>query len=326
MPGVKANRAHKMGGRWSEAAKTKSATKVSIFFEGGDEARLMIPARVVKNQGATFQLAYFNGAAVDDETLRGEPCGTFGARGKIRLKIGVQDVVIVEGSLEDLKKAKAREKSIIFDIIGKLSKKEVQLANRAGLIPSPLIADVVDDGFEFDYESEDDAVSDEEEDEIAANIKRGKVIRARKIVKKEEKATGRGSGGASGRGDVGHVDAKARTKEEMEALEHAAGVVVEDEEEDEALAEMAQCLGVGEEKPKKVKGVKEAVVAPAPAPAPAPSAEDDFDLYQERDDVGIETFDNWEEAADAMPAPAPAPKKAKKKVSFDDEEIDIDAI
>jgi hypothetical protein len=213
------------------------------------------------------------------------------------VRIAAGDIVLLEG-IQSLPEARARGKKLIVEIVGRLSKKEAQHLYRKSRIHKKIYndgEDAVDDLFDY---SEEDALSESEEDEvdIQANIKRGKVIRARKMVSTAEKSTGRGSGGMAGRGaSGGRKDAAATVKEQMEAVAAAAGIRgVADEDDEEDLEAMMEGLGVA---PKKaIATPKESVAAPT-AVAKAPAGEEMWGEVEEKP-FHLKSYENWEDGAD----------------------------
>lgn len=244
MPGVAACRSKKSGGRFSQQASSKNIKSVSAVFEE-DPSKFL--ARVVANRGSYFQLAFHDGAALDESILLGSPCGSFGARGKIRLRIGVGDVVVVEGC-ERFADAKMRGKQLIVDITGKLSKKESQILFRAGRIHRSLYRPdgaAADDGLDDLFDNDDlDSLDGDSEDEMDGPqkqraVKSGKhgvvVVQAKKGGKDRTAALHLRQDTA---GSGGKTIAKTKQlKEELDATDYASaaafagGGAADDEDE-----------------------------------------------------------------------------------------------
>lgn len=299
MPGKK--NTSKPRGAMAEAANDKNERAIQAVL-GGAEAHF---ARVEKNLGSYFKLIYHDGSTLHVD-IQGEPRGIFSARGKVRVKIAAGDIVLLEG-VQRLPEAKARGKTLIVEIIGRLNKKEAQHLYRAKRIHKQVYGSsgadggdggILDDLFDYGGEDEEDAAdSEEEEVDIQANIKRGKIIRARKMVSTAEKSTGRGSGGATGRGGGGGRTVNA-VREALDAAAYgraeAAGAGEEDEEID--LDEMAEGLGASVPRPKKA--------APEPAPEPAPQRAvlpKETEIWEEESPaLNLKSYENWEDAADEI--------------------------
>jgi hypothetical protein len=292
MPGKK--NTTKPRGAMAEAANDKNERAIAAVLAGGPAHF----ARVEKNLGSYFKLIYHDGHALHQD-IQGEPRGIFSARGKVRVRIAAGDIVLLEG-IQRLPEARARGKTLIVEIVGRLSKKEAQHLYRAKRISKDVYgtggedAGELDDLFDYGGEDEEDAADSEEEDvEIQANIKRGKVIRARKMVSTAEKSTGRGSGGATGRGAGGGRQSAANTaKEQLDAAAYASGVRLEEDFAEEDLEALADGLGV---EPKKKK---EKVVAPVAAAVPVAQASL-VEVWEEKP-FHLKAVDNWEDAADEL--------------------------
>ena len=295
MPGKK--NTSKPRGAMAEAANDKNERAIQAVL-GGGEAHF---ARVEKNLGSYFKLIYHDGTALHLD-IQGEPRGIFSARGKVRVKISAGDIVLLEG-VQRLPEAKARGKTLIVEIIGRLSKKEAQHLYRAKRIHKQIYGSsgdeggILDDLFDYGGEDEDVADSEEDEVEIQANIKRGKVIRARKMVSTAEKSTGRGSGGIQGRGGGGGRTVNA-VREALDAAAYgraeAAGAGEEDEEID--LDAMAEGLGASAPRPKKI--APEAATEPAAAASALPKETEIWE--EETPALNLKSYENWEDAADEL--------------------------
>lgn len=295
MPGKK--NTTKPRGAMAEAANDKNERAIASVL-GGGEAHF---ARVEKNLGSYFKLIYHDGSALHLD-IQGEPRGIFSARGKVRVKISAGDIVLLEG-VQRLSEAKARGKTLIVEIIGRLSKKEAQHLYRAKRIHKHVYSSDGGDAGElddlFDYGGEDDedaADSEDQEVDIQANIKRGKVIRARKMVSSAEKTTGRGSGGATGRaGGAGR--AVNAVREALDATSYAAGIRADAEDEEVDLEAMAEGMGAAAPKPKKAAPEPAPQLGGAAAAAPSASAEE---WAEESPAPNLKLYENWEDAADEL--------------------------
>jgi hypothetical protein len=297
MPGKK--NTSKPRGAMAEAANDKNDRTVAAVLAGAPGNF----ARVEKNLGSYFKLIYHDGEALHED-IQGEPRGIFSARGKVRVRIAAGDIVLLEG-VQRLSEAKARGKTLIVEIVGRLGKKEAQQLYRAKRLHAKVYSgeqesSAVDDLFDWSASAADEDESDEAEDEveIQANIKRGKVIRARKMVSSAEKSTGRGSGGIQGRGAAGGRQSAAKTaKEQLDAVAYSAGIRTEHEEDlaEEDLEALAEGLGMApsDKKPKKVSFAES---APVVAPVMAVTTEEE----PEEKPVNLKSCDNWEDAADEL--------------------------
>lgn len=294
MPGTKYTSTPR--GAMAAAANDKNERAVSAVLSGAPGYF----ARVEKNLGSYFKLIYHDGEALHDD-IQGEPRGVFTARGKVRVKISAGDIVLLDG-IQRLPEAKARGKKLIVEIVGRFSKKEAQLLYRSKRIHKKVYSEDGEDAVDdlFDYGEGEDGLSGSEEDEvdIQANIKRGKVIRARKVISTAEKSTGRGSGGAGGRGGAGggRKDASALAKEQMDASAAAAGVRADSEDEEE-LEALADGLGVPKEPKEPKKKVSFTTPEKPKEPAAAPEA---YQEQLEEKPFQMKSYDNWEDAADEL--------------------------
>lgn len=317
MPGHNASRANKNRGRRSQAALTKNQRHIdmALGLAPGNPYQKLSFARVTANRQHYFSLRVLYKDTVVNEVVQGSPCGTFGSSGKVRMRISIGDVVVVEG-LDSLPLALEKGKPLTVDINGRLSKKQAQQAFRAGIIPRAIYKEDPKDEDDdlFDYDSDYSEQEDEEHD--AADDGGEKVIGVKKKKSKApvRGAAGRGSGGRTGLGGLASRSggaAGAAVKEQLDAVafagRYAAAALAEDEEEEMPDLDALEAAGAAGPKPKKKKE------APAPAPAPAATA---FDLYNEPERAA------WEEDS---PAPALL-KKVKDCWEDEDDELDIDAI
>lgn len=273
MPGHNATRMNKNRGHLSNAAAMKNQKMINIALgiEPPDKYHKLSFARITANRQQYFSLRVLHDGKPLEEAVQGSPCGTFLARGKVRMRMTAGDVVLVEG-LESLPAALAREKKLTVEITARLSKKQAQQAYRAGLLPKVIYKEPEDDDddlfdYDSDYSDEDgDEEGDEEgEGEVTAKKKFGKVQK----VKKAPTAgmSGRGSGGKKDYGGTGGGGgAKTATaghkavKDQLDAIRYASGTLASElAADDESPAHFDFDRS---ERPEKAA---EAPAAPAPA-------------------------------------------------------------
>lgn len=258
MPGKAACRQKKAAGHLSQHAQDKNSETITAAL-AGDPHKFF--ARVVANRGAYFQLAYHDGRDLNESTLLGSPCGSFGAKGKVRIRITTGDVVIVEGC-ERYLDAKSRGKQLIVEITGKPTKKESQSLYRGGHIHRSIyFKEDEDDALDFNRDDEDQLSSSEEDEEkerartkkkrgaAVTKVKSGGADRTAAIAAKRDTAGSGRSGGGAGNSQV---------KEALAALSYAnqssAAALADDaEEEDIDLDAMADGLGAGDAAVRMVK-------------------------------------------------------------------------
>lgn len=119
-------------------------------------------ARVEKELGfSQFLVNYHDGKELHVDLLA-TPRGSFSAGGKVRVRICVGDIVLLDG-IQMLPDAKKKGKKIILEITGKLEKKEAQTLFSNGRIDKAVYTTAEKDAEEdlFDYSGED---AKEEED------------------------------------------------------------------------------------------------------------------------------------------------------------------
>ena len=158
MPGLK--NTTKAQGRYSKAANSKNDKAVDNAIKGEGSF-----GRIEKTLGnRQFVCRFYNGE--HSVQLTAIPRGVFSAGGKVRVRISVGDIVLLDG-LQDIKK-----KDIIVEIIGRLDKKQSQELFKAGKIHTSIYSPdeaKEDDIFDYaDAHSDADADSDEAEVDIDA--------------------------------------------------------------------------------------------------------------------------------------------------------------
>jgi hypothetical protein len=239
---------HRQGkpqGRRAISASDKCQRNIARFFE---RDVTLAAARITANRGSYFALGFFDGKRYSEEVLQGSPCGTFLSGGKVRLRMAVNDIVLVEG-FQRAQDAQAAGKKLTVEIVGKLSKKLAQMAYRSDLIRQDVYGRSEEDDL-FDYgdgDSEDEEEEDSDE-EVAVTKKRG-VARAKKVTG----AAGRGSGGKTGAGGAAKPTARETVREHLDATAAADLVARREraadyEPSDEELLADAEGLGVKPEK------------------------------------------------------------------------------
>lgn len=113
-------------GKAAVACNNRAVVKVL----SGEDASF---ARVEKELGfGQFLVRYYDGHELHANIIA-SPRGTFSAGGKIRVRICVGDIVLLDG-VHELPDARKRGKKIILEIMGKLEKKDAQQLYGAGRI------------------------------------------------------------------------------------------------------------------------------------------------------------------------------------------------
>jgi hypothetical protein len=107
-------------GHIKKAAQDKSSRFVQRALKG--EASI---GRVDKNLGQYFQVSYYD---KDNKQLYNEllatPCGSFCAKGKVRVRICVGDMVVLDG-VQDVEAMKKKGKSMVVEITGKFEGRDL---------------------------------------------------------------------------------------------------------------------------------------------------------------------------------------------------------
>jgi hypothetical protein len=150
-------------GRKSKAAAACNNRAVTKVLKGEEAAF----ARVEKALGFSQFLVRYNDGHQTYEDVIATPRGTFSAGGKVRVRICVGDIVLLDG-VQELPDARKKGKKMIVEITGKLEKKEAQQLFTAGRIDKSVYqsADgaVEDDMFDYADQEAEEATDDEEVD------------------------------------------------------------------------------------------------------------------------------------------------------------------
>lgn len=151
-------------GHIKKGAQNKSSRSVKLALQGK-----AFVGRVDKNLGQYFQVSYYD---KENKKLHSDilasPCGSFCAKGKVRVRICVGDIVVLDG-LQELESMKQKGKQFIVEITGKVDdRRDVDALVESGEIPSSLsnqaaVEEGDDCGVSFDR------TPDEEEEEIDVN-------------------------------------------------------------------------------------------------------------------------------------------------------------
>lgn len=108
-------------GHIKKAALDKSSRFVQRALKG--EASF---GRVDKNLGQYFQVSYYD---KENKQLYNEllasPCGSFCAKGKVRVRICVGDMVVLDG-VQDVEAMKKKGKSMVVEITGKFEGRDLE--------------------------------------------------------------------------------------------------------------------------------------------------------------------------------------------------------
>jgi hypothetical protein len=323
--------------------KNQRMINIALGIEPPDKYHNLSFARITANNQQYFKLRVLVGDKPVEEVVQGSPCGTFLARGKVRMRMAKGDVVLVEG-LEGLPAALAREKKLTVEITARLSKKQAQQAYRAGLLPKAIYKEPGDDDEDlFDYDSDysDGEGEGDEDDEGDVTVKK-KFGKTQKVKKAPTAGTsGRGSGGKKDYGGTGGGGGGAKTstaghkvvKDQLDALRYASGAAAAElaadvEPDDSFDFDLAEGLGL-----------KKAAAAPA---AEATNADKEtgtkFSLFSAGAAAARDAYEDFGGGGGAASAARNAyedfrPLRQKKvRNSWEDEdsdaedELDIDAI
>lgn len=169
-------------GHIKKAAQDKSNRFVKLALQGD-----AFIGRVDKNLGQYFQVSYY-----DEENdvlyteLLATPCGSFCAKGKVRVRICVGDLVVLDG-VQEVESMKKKGKSLVVEIIGKFEKKELDELLDSDRLPKPLRKSIVgadeddDGGILFDRSADND-------DEFSNTLKKEEPSKPRREAKNLDKA------------------------------------------------------------------------------------------------------------------------------------------
>jgi hypothetical protein len=142
------NRQIPQGRKGKAAAACNSRAIVNVLK--GEEAAF---ARVEKELGfGQFLVRYYDGRELYPD-VTASPRGVFSAGGKIRVRICIGDIVLLDG-VQMLPDAKKRGKKMIVEITGKLEKKDAQQLYTDGRIDKSIFqttegTDSDDDLFDY---------------------------------------------------------------------------------------------------------------------------------------------------------------------------------
>jgi hypothetical protein len=150
-------------GRKSKAAAACNNRAVTKVLKGEEGAF----ARVEKALGFSQFLVRYNDGHQTYEDVIATPRGTFSAGGKVRVRICVGDIVLLDG-VQELPDARKKGKKMIVEITGKLEKKEARQLYSDGRIDKSVFQDgacaVEDDIFEAGDDEEAEAGADDDEE------------------------------------------------------------------------------------------------------------------------------------------------------------------
>jgi hypothetical protein len=142
-------------GHIKKAAQDKSSRFVQLALQGKASV-----GRVDKNLGQYFQVSYYD---KENNQLHNEllasPCGSFCAKGKVRVRICVGDMVVLDG-VQDVDAMKKKGKSIVVEITGKFEGRDLDDLLESNDFPKCLrqtaaIAEEDENGIEFDRSAND---------------------------------------------------------------------------------------------------------------------------------------------------------------------------
>jgi hypothetical protein len=153
-------------GHMKKSAQDKSSRFVKLALQG----RAFV-GRVDKNLGQYFQVSYFdkeNNQLYND--VLATPCGTFCAKGKVRVRICVGDMVVLDG-VQDIEAMKKKGKSMVVEITGKFEGRDLDDLLDSDELPKCLKIKAADSsaddgGIEFDRSEEAKEDADVDVDRI----------------------------------------------------------------------------------------------------------------------------------------------------------------
>ncbi len=112
---------HKSRGAITKAANDKNSRIVTSVLSG-EPAEFGRVSKVLSN--GRFQLVVYDGKTLHED-IQAIPRGIFSARGKVRVRISVGDIVLLEGA-SVIPKVKSRGEIVTLEIIGCLSHRDAQ--------------------------------------------------------------------------------------------------------------------------------------------------------------------------------------------------------
>lgn len=133
-----------------------AASASSRFVASAIHEKLSLPvARVDKVLGGKrFHLSFFDGEKLHTGVLA-TPRGLFSAGGRVRVRIGTGDFVVLDGA-EMIKESRDKGKDVTMEIYGILDKPEAERLYKAGRIHESLYkSEDVDDLFDRSAEQAD---------------------------------------------------------------------------------------------------------------------------------------------------------------------------
>jgi hypothetical protein len=141
-----------------------AASASSRFVASAIHEKLSLPvARVDKVLGGKrFHLSFFDGEKLHTEVLA-TPRGLFSAGGRVRVRIGTGDFVVLDGA-EMIKESREKGKDVTMEIYGILDKPEAERLYKAGRIHESLYKseDALDDLFDRSGSAEANAETEAE--------------------------------------------------------------------------------------------------------------------------------------------------------------------
>jgi hypothetical protein len=149
-------------GHIKKAAQSKSERSVHLALEGK-----AFVGRVDRNLGQYFQVSYYDKEKKQIHSdILASPCGTFSAKGKVRVRICVGDIVVLDG-LQDIDALKKKGKPFVVEITGKFEGKDIAtLIAEGGLPASMSLKDNEPDDVGIEFERE----ASQKEEEVNVDI------------------------------------------------------------------------------------------------------------------------------------------------------------